>query len=583
MRNLDLATIKMLRLVQKKITAEGYCTIDTEALINYYKKSELYTKTEINELISSVPKFSVEFVTEKPTTDIKANTFYLVPKNAPESYDVYEEWIYINETWEKIGTTQIDLSEYDKSSVVTEKIVALKNELEQKINQNSTDIQTNANNIETNKQNIASNTAEIASLKMKNSANETNISAIDARVSNNEESISSLERSLEETDANVNALESEHESISQDIQKLSQDITSQNETISTLKSSIENNSTDIKVLENESHTHANKETLDSIDQSKVQEWNAKQDALEYDETPTKDSKKVMTSGAIYTALASVGGGQFKRLTYNFSVDDDGWYIVNQGDWGEKKVLAGGVENHRPWNIEEIQGFMRHGIGSNEYCCLEMDASLISGNYVISDVYFSNKRPVLYFYKYEGTDSFVKLPYIELGLEFEVVAENCFLDNTTLETIYITDYYTTIKSNAFSGCSALTTIYIGKGITTIEENAFLNCTAVTDIYYSGTESEWGNVQVAETGNEIVTTATIHYLYSEDENVEDIQHPLTEENVTTEYTWWISEEENNEYEGQISEAGISINAKTLKIENTFPFSGFFNVIVDTSISE
>lgn len=53
----------------------------------------------------------VEVVEELPTTG-ESNVLYLVPKDNTGESDVFEEWIYINNNWEKIGSTDIDLSNY---------------------------------------------------------------------------------------------------------------------------------------------------------------------------------------------------------------------------------------------------------------------------------------------------------------------------------------------------------------------------------------------------------------------------------------------------------------------------------------
>ena len=47
-----------------------------------------------------------------PTTDIQTNVIYLVPKNPSGTNDAYNEYAYINNSWEMLGTTQIDLSGY---------------------------------------------------------------------------------------------------------------------------------------------------------------------------------------------------------------------------------------------------------------------------------------------------------------------------------------------------------------------------------------------------------------------------------------------------------------------------------------
>ena len=61
-------------------------------------------------------------VTELPTTDIKTNKIYLVKDSTTEG-DLYQEYLYIDGKWEKIGThkQEVDLTDYvRKEDAVTE-------------------------------------------------------------------------------------------------------------------------------------------------------------------------------------------------------------------------------------------------------------------------------------------------------------------------------------------------------------------------------------------------------------------------------------------------------------------------------
>lgn len=89
----------------------GFITKAINDLTNYYLKSETYTKAEINNLISTIPIFSIEVVQELPTTEISATTVYLVPSNS-ETEDIYKEYIYVNNDWELLGIQKADLSNY---------------------------------------------------------------------------------------------------------------------------------------------------------------------------------------------------------------------------------------------------------------------------------------------------------------------------------------------------------------------------------------------------------------------------------------------------------------------------------------
>ena len=70
-------------------------------LSNYATKGDL----------SSIPKFAVTVVTELPISDISTSTIYL-KSNGGSSGNSYDEYIYVNSAWEKIGTTEVDLSGY---------------------------------------------------------------------------------------------------------------------------------------------------------------------------------------------------------------------------------------------------------------------------------------------------------------------------------------------------------------------------------------------------------------------------------------------------------------------------------------
>lgn len=51
-------------------------------------------------------------VASLPTQDIQTNAIYLVPKQDSDVNNVYDEYIYYNNSWELIGTTEMDLSNF---------------------------------------------------------------------------------------------------------------------------------------------------------------------------------------------------------------------------------------------------------------------------------------------------------------------------------------------------------------------------------------------------------------------------------------------------------------------------------------
>lgn len=99
----------------------NFITKTVDNLINYYKKSEIYTQDQVNTLISNVNSFNVEVVQILPTENIDVHTIYLVPKKA-EANDNYDEYIYINSSWEHIGSTSVDLTNYYNKNEVDTKL-----------------------------------------------------------------------------------------------------------------------------------------------------------------------------------------------------------------------------------------------------------------------------------------------------------------------------------------------------------------------------------------------------------------------------------------------------------------------------
>lgn len=103
----DLAT-EDLNIIIPKLVSElqndaGYITKDVNNLVSYYDK------TEVDNMISTIPKFSIKVVDELPTEDISPTTIYLLRVDRD---DHFQEWVYIDDEWDKLGDGNIDLSDY---------------------------------------------------------------------------------------------------------------------------------------------------------------------------------------------------------------------------------------------------------------------------------------------------------------------------------------------------------------------------------------------------------------------------------------------------------------------------------------
>lgn len=118
----------------------NFITKTVTDLVNYYNKNETYTQAEIKALIEAVKTIDMEIVPAKPD-EPKSNIIYLIP-NGKAGNNIYDEYVYVNDKWELIGSTDIDLSNYyDKSQVDSKINIELSEE------EKYTDMQTFANNL----------------------------------------------------------------------------------------------------------------------------------------------------------------------------------------------------------------------------------------------------------------------------------------------------------------------------------------------------------------------------------------------------------------------------------------------------
>ena len=108
----------------------GFITNAVNNLTNYYLKSETYTKSEVQQLLSTISSLKLEVVTNLPTTNISSNTIYLKPLDSTKENNIYEEYIYINSKWETIGTTAVDLTNYALKEDIPTKISELEQDVE---------------------------------------------------------------------------------------------------------------------------------------------------------------------------------------------------------------------------------------------------------------------------------------------------------------------------------------------------------------------------------------------------------------------------------------------------------------------
>lgn len=92
-----------------------YITKTVDNLVNYYTKSNTYSKEEILEITSNINTLQTVIVDVLPDTG-ETNYIYLVP-NSRSDTNIYDEYIFIQNKWEQIGSTDIDLTQYVNNEV----------------------------------------------------------------------------------------------------------------------------------------------------------------------------------------------------------------------------------------------------------------------------------------------------------------------------------------------------------------------------------------------------------------------------------------------------------------------------------
>lgn len=112
-----------LSLKQDVLTAGDNIEIDSAGTISVTgiiddttaTTESTYSSSKINELIGDISSFDIQVVNELPETG-QEHTIYFVPSPDSGLTNVKEEYMWISNQWELIGTTQIDLSDYVTTS-----------------------------------------------------------------------------------------------------------------------------------------------------------------------------------------------------------------------------------------------------------------------------------------------------------------------------------------------------------------------------------------------------------------------------------------------------------------------------------
>lgn len=112
-------------------TKTEVAAVATNAATNYATKTDVATnyatKSEVATAISNATSglLSRQVVQTLPVSGIDNNTIYMVPKTG-EPGDAYYEYLYVNDNWEYLGSTEVDLTDYATINYVDQRIASPK-------------------------------------------------------------------------------------------------------------------------------------------------------------------------------------------------------------------------------------------------------------------------------------------------------------------------------------------------------------------------------------------------------------------------------------------------------------------------
>lgn len=112
---LSVVTLALAKQYADEVAAAGSREALEQAVEEAVRQSKLYT----DEALSHITSFKVQIVESLPLSDIDEHTIYFLRRRKPSGEtDFYYEYMYINQAWELIGSTELDLSGYWTSEQV---------------------------------------------------------------------------------------------------------------------------------------------------------------------------------------------------------------------------------------------------------------------------------------------------------------------------------------------------------------------------------------------------------------------------------------------------------------------------------
>jgi hypothetical protein len=136
--DLGIATTEYVELVKKQIPTlisqlENDSKYVDESALQTVKDSipdisNLADKEYVDNMVSKIPQFEIMVVETLPTEDISTTVVYLLKPTAEDADNLYDEYIYVNGTWELLGSARLDLDNYAKIENIPTKVSQLEND-----------------------------------------------------------------------------------------------------------------------------------------------------------------------------------------------------------------------------------------------------------------------------------------------------------------------------------------------------------------------------------------------------------------------------------------------------------------------
>lgn len=121
---LEPLTIKVVKVNGSPLTPDGSKAVNID-LSTYALKTAV--TQEIAQAVSGIKSFEAKAVAELPESG-QAGILYLVANEDEEEQNTYDEYLWINNKYEKLGTRSIDLSQYALKSELPTKVSQLTND-----------------------------------------------------------------------------------------------------------------------------------------------------------------------------------------------------------------------------------------------------------------------------------------------------------------------------------------------------------------------------------------------------------------------------------------------------------------------